>query len=66
MNKTELKKRGTSHVFRHSYAILLLEGRTGLSTIQESLGHSRVRTTEIYTHVMKFITRTPPSILDDL
>lgn len=52
-NIANLPRNITPHVFRHSFATLLLEQDVDIKYIQSMLGHSSITTTQIYTHVNK-------------
>lgn len=66
IKKASIKKPVTLHWLRHSYATHLLESGTDLRYIQELLGHSSSKTTEIYTHVSTKNIQQIKSPFDDL
>lgn len=51
--QSSVNKHVTPHMFRHSFATLLLDNDVDIKYIQSMLGHSSITTTQIYTHVSK-------------
>ena len=60
----KINKRVSMHTLRHSFATHLLEQKVDIRVIQVMLGHKKLETTSIYTHVATEILREVVSPLE--
>ncbi len=65
VERAGITKRVSCHTFRHCFATHLLENGVNIRQVQELMGHSDVKTTEIYTHVMDTNLAAVASPLDN-
>jgi integron integrase len=66
VSKTNIRKKVSAHTFRHSFATEMLQSGYDIRTVQELLGHTNVKTTMMYTHVLNKEGNYLKSPLDSL
>lgn len=64
IKKVRIHKQASCHTFRHSFATRLLQAKYDLKQIQTLMGHTDIRTTEIYLHVLDELGDRVKSPLD--
>lgn len=66
VERAEIPKHVTTHIARHTFATMLLTAGVDLYTVSKLLGHSSIRNTTIYAHVVDSKMRTAINLLPSI